>query len=1320
MRAIVFFINCFFCYFFKIICLHIQTLNGFSFFYFKLIACLVLLICCESAKASIVLNNVTSLPSKCINSGSIIVQATSPTAIVYAIISGPDTRSSQSGNQFGSLPAGSYQVLLTNFSNDTLIVNVTVSGNYQFPDFVTNFTNPICVGTATGSITGTPIQNLGLEPFSWQLTNLSTGVITTQSDSTFTNLPSGSYSLRQIDSCQNFATRSVTLFDTNSDFYFSSFTNLINDCDSSTMRFQLTALSGYIAGPLTITVVANGVTTVDTLMYNYTPSNVFYDFLYRVGNLTYGQSGSVTITNTCGYSQSISFVVPEYSGIQYGFNFTNQNCAINYIANFGLPFFLNGNSSVSTFFSAPVRIIITDNVSGQVIQNSLQTDPSGSLLQVTSIGLIPGRTYTVQLTDNCGSVFNTQITTPALQPRNVTKIISVAHCLDSTASAYIAYDNTFLSNPYMNIISGPSSIGSTKAKYAYSDTIIYPQLFPYNAFGSGGNGSYIHGFFLNNLGEGTYRYTVFDSCGNTFNDSIVIRKQDLGDDYYQLSYLKDCPGENKLIVNLSSGGNFNPNQQLGSVRVTDVSNGNIVSFKTFDYIFQPDSIYRDTIINLNASFYEVAISYSTTQGHFVNENIVCQTIIDTVYIPPYELPKIDFDLQVKCNGAINVQFFPDTNKGIPPYNYQIISGPQTTSIQSSPFFSFTLPGNYNARISDKCGFARTFSFTVDTSSFQQIIKVGSSCLGGSTILFAESSSYVTYQWVKPNGNTFISDTLLINPVTASDYGTYQITQFVNVNNCRDTFFTTYQLFDFNLVSITEDICRGDSFLFAGNNYTQQGIYYDTIATSTCDSVVALNLLVKDIVFDTIFQTICNGQTVVVGTKIYSTTGMYLDTFATTACDSIRFLNLQVVAAKRDTVSQTICQGQSIIVGNKIYNTSGEYVDTFAIAGCDSIRLLNLNVSPAIRDTVALSICQGGGFIVGNNIYNQAGAYLDTFSIAGCDSIRLLNLTVNAVEIDTFSLSICQGSSITIGLKTYATAGSYLDTFFVAGCDSIRLLNLSIIPAPVDTITQTICFGQSIIVGQNNYNTSGQYIDTFSIGGCDSIRVLNLEVLPLKSDTLLAAFCEGSNITIGGNTYVEAGLYTDTLNAGNCDSLVIYNTSTYPLPNIEIVAEKNIAEQGESIALNITTSGQSYNYLWTSNGNLSNATIQNPVVIVNEPTWVIAQATDSNNCIGTDSVLIELADCKGYIYVPNAFTPNNDGQNDQFFIINKCIKLYWLKIFNRWGEKIWQTSNINEGWDGTYLTVKQKPGVYVYYLQYSVIIDDAEEIKEMKGSVVLIE
>ncbi|MCW3126499.1 MAG: hypothetical protein JWO03_2157, partial [Bacteroidetes bacterium] len=999
------------------------------------------------ASAIITIDSAVTTPSRCANDGTITVYGHSGTSMIYAIVSGPDIRVPQSGNQFGGLPQGSYQVMITNFSNDTALIPAVVGGNYTFPDFAPTYADPFCAGTASGMIIGNALST-AKPPFTWILTNLTTNVTTTQASDSFLNLPAGSYSLRLLDSCQSFATRSVTLIDPNHSFTIGNINNELYSCDTVQVYIQLYIPGGNYAAPYTIQIQThNG--TYQHVINNFMAGGWYPEFRERVGGVTYGDYINITITDACGYSQYKQDVVAPFN-VQVNFAGRTDTCQAAFAAYFAVAGYTGQQNVWPTFMNSPVTIVVSDPTTGVRIDSSMTYGDTirGSVFLAYTPFLVSGHIYHISMTDGCGNNFSHDYQWPVIAPPTITQYPSPYSCYDSTGAYDIIWYNRFYTIPTFELLSGPTSIHSSKPHYTYQDTITYPQSYLCSLGGNNGTGAFAHAISLSNLGVGTYHYRVYDSCGNSFTDSFTIRPQDVSDYRYTFSFTRGCPGEN--VANIS----FNNVNYMASALLLS-PNGTLVA-----NLFNPPN----TVRNLNAGTYVLSLTYYRSFTIPVNQNLNCWVMNDTIVIPPYALPQIAYATQVKCNGTVNVGLQPDSSKGIPPYKYEILSGPQTAAIQPSNFFTLTQPGTYVARISDTCGFAQTFTFTVDTLSFPQIVKVGSSCPGNSAMLITQHSAYATYTWQRPNGTFYTGDTLHLNPVLPTDYGVYHIVKYVSVNGCRDTFSTTYTLTSGGITDNFATICAGQSIVFAGHTYTQAGVYYDTIHTILCDSITILHLSIGGFVRDSVSVSICSGQTVTVGTHVYNTSGIYRDTFATTGCDSIHILNLQVGGVKRDSVSQSICSGQSITVGTHIYNTSGVYRDTFTTAGCDSVHILNLQVGSVRRDSVSQSICSGQSITVGTHIYNTSGIYRDTFATTGCDSIHILNLQVGGVKRDSVSQNICSGQSVTVGTHIYNTSGIYRDTFATTGCDSIHILNLQIGGMKRDSVSQNRCSGQSITVG----------------------------------------------------------------------------------------------------------------------------------------------------------------------------------------------------------------------------------------------------------------
>jgi gliding motility-associated-like protein len=145
-----------------------------------------------------------------------------------------------------------------------------------------------------------------------------------------------------------------------------------------------------------------------------------------------------------------------------------------------------------------------------------------------------------------------------------------------------------------------------------------------------------------------------------------------------------------------------------------------------------------------------------------------------------------------------------------------------------------------------------------------------------------------------------------------------------------------------------------------------------------------------------------------------------------------------------------------------------------------------------------------------------------------------------------------------------------------------------------------------------------------------------------------------------------------------------------------------------------------NILWSPATGLSDVTVLNPQFNNAESVEYVLVATDSFGCKASDTVLINIGKCESYLKVPQAFTPGSDGHNDLFTVFGKNINQYEIRIYNRWGELVYQSRDVNElntgGWDGTYKGALQQTGTFVYYITAR---DSNNQPLEKKGNLTLI-
>jgi gliding motility-associated-like protein len=117
------------------------------------------------------------------------------------------------------------------------------------------------------------------------------------------------------------------------------------------------------------------------------------------------------------------------------------------------------------------------------------------------------------------------------------------------------------------------------------------------------------------------------------------------------------------------------------------------------------------------------------------------------------------------------------------------------------------------------------------------------------------------------------------------------------------------------------------------------------------------------------------------------------------------------------------------------------------------------------------------------------------------------------------------------------------------------------------------------------------------------------------------------------------------------------------------------------------------------------------------TQYIIAAKNAIGCVSTDSITVEVKNCPNKFFMPSAFTPNMDGKNEIFKpFVEGMLLSYKLSIYNRWGNKIFDTDNPAQGWDGKLKGVQQSSNIYIWVSQYQF---KGEQIETKKGSFVLI-
>jgi gliding motility-associated-like protein len=198
---------------------------------------------------------------------------------------------------------------------------------------------------------------------------------------------------------------------------------------------------------------------------------------------------------------------------------------------------------------------------------------------------------------------------------------------------------------------------------------------------------------------------------------------------------------------------------------------------------------------------------------------------------------------------------------------------------------------------------------------------------------------------------------------------------------------------------------------------------------------------------------------------------------------------------------------------------------------------------------------------------------------------------------------------------------------------------------------------------------------------------------LKAETNLqnVVWSNGEN---NRETYVfETGNYVATVtdNIG-CKSRDSISVSFNPFPFVD-AGPDNKSTCFANALIDAKAEG---NYFWTIDGNILSEQNLKFEFLTDKTQTLVLQA-EKDGCKATDTVEIKFESCNN-LFVPNSFTPNDDGKNDIFIPVGKDVSRFTMRIFNRFGEEIFNSNSIDNGWDGSYKGSPCQFGIYIWYIE----------------------
>ncbi len=181
------------------------------------------------------------------------------------------------------------------------------------------------------------------------------------------------------------------------------------------------------------------------------------------------------------------------------------------------------------------------------------------------------------------------------------------------------------------------------------------------------------------------------------------------------------------------------------------------------------------------------------------------------------------------------------------------------------------------------------------------------------------------------------------------------------------------------------------------------------------------------------------------------------------------------------------------------------------------------------------------------------------------------------------------------------------------------------------------------------------------------------------------------------TYTVMASLPDSSCQATRSTFIMVTTGTSPLT---LTADKDTIYTGGSVQLT-ATKDDAYMYIWTPTNTLSKPDIYNPIAKPAETTvYTVKIKKTGGGCGNAAQVTVYVleAECKEpFLFIPNAFTPNEDGVNDYFQARGNNIDSVYLAVYNRWGERVFETNELDGKWDGIYKDTVLAPDVFAYYV-----------------------
>ncbi|ODT53877.1 MAG: hypothetical protein ABS68_04440 [Niastella sp. SCN 39-18] len=1187
--------------------------------------------------------------------GSITITPTIPGPHTY-VLTGPGGPYTQTTPTFTGLAAGTYSVTFTNATGCSgSLNNLTVAAGSSLTGTQVH-TNTTCQGATDGTITITPSI---AGAYTYVLTG--PGGPYTQTNGTFTSLAAGTYSA----TFTNASTCNGTI------------NNIIiaaGPAITGTSASTATSCLGATDGTITITPSVAGTYTFILNPGAISQTNPVFTSL-AAGNY------SVSFSNSLGCMATVNNItVAAGSSLTASESHVNSSC--------------QGASDGS--------ISITPTVAGTYTY----TLNPGAVTQTTGsfTGLTPG-TYSVNFSNSfgCSGVINNIVIAagPVITGTSALALPTCQGASDGTITISPAVAGTYTyqltgpGGPYNQSNGNFTGLGAGTYSASFTNTLGCTGTIANIVLGAGPvatatsssvattcQGASDGSITLSPAIAGTYTYTL--NPGSITQTNPLFTGLAAGTYNFSFTNTMGCSGTLNNVV-IAAGPPLAANVVNTNTSCSGVNDGTITvtptTAGTFTYILNPGAVTQTTgnFTSLAPGTYSVSVLNSLGCSYTQN-NIVINAgapLTGTSVTTATSCPTVN-------DGTITL-----SPTGTGPYTFTLNPG---NIVQSSPTFTGLAAGTYSISFVSAAGCTGTIPVDPVVGMGSPIAStytpVNPPCNGinDGQVTLLPSSGAAPFSFTLTDGTTpQTNSTGIFTALSPNILYSYSFTDAIGCTGTGSFTLTTNSALKMPNVN-TMPLCNGDangSIKLNGGGGVSPYQYamgpgfasFQTTNTFAGLATGSYSFRIKDAVG-------CTKDTTITLLEPAQLTASATNSLASTCFGNdgkITVTGAGGTIPYQYSINGTAYQSNAVITAPAIGPYSNIKVKD--AKGCIAAAT---PINVALNDTMRLTLGPDTTVCAGSSktIYPQTNAATSIFTWTSLDApantiqdAQVKNAVVNPTDTARYALlatwGICQRR----------------DTI------QINVLRKPVAHAGFDT---AVCYRTPATLHGSATNTSGPVTYTWTPSGG-----LSNPHAPVTQVT-----------TTNDGTFIYTLTITDNYGCNFSHSDEVTVTVTPPVP--AFAGNDTIAVLGQPHQLFGSGGVQ---YTWAPSAVLNNAFAQNPLAILQQDTRFTLTVKDIAGCEGWDTVFIKVYAGPTY-YVPNAFSPNGDGRNDIFRPIPSGItSTEYFRVFNRFGELVFETNEWLKGWNGFYLGRKQPVGTYVWIIKGK---DKNGKTVQQKGTVMLLQ